>query len=513
VRIVVVLVLAICAVALVPAATADSGAPSVRVKRPSAEQVVHGWTKLDVHAMDDVAVARVTYFVDGTRVAFDETASDWNESWDSRTVADGMHTLVAEARDAAGNATMSEPVSFIVANDGDAAPPPAGDTAAPTVSVTSPRSGTVVSGSVVVDATASDDVGVVDVVFVVDGTVVGSVATPPSWSWTWDSRTVADGAHTLVARARDAAGNVGESTGVTLTVENDVAIPSPPPTACQRPYAASSPWNVPVRADAVVHRDSAFYVSSLTPTLTSDPTQYTYPVYNVDGSTPLRTVTISGRFSNVTGETTIQNQSSGSTRVPIPADAEAAAGSDAQLIILNPATGDEWGFWQLSRDTSGNWSATNGYHYNTKWSGVPPSGFVSRGAGVPYLAGLVRPCELERGFIDHALAFAYDYPSAKWIFPATKSDGKSTAPNALPEGARLQLDPSLTRADLTALGITGPALVVAEALQRYGMYDIDNSGRDKLMMAYEGTADWNGRITASTVSKIPLALFRWVETP
>jgi hypothetical protein len=97
------------------------------------------------------------------------------------------------------------------------------------------------------------------------------------------------------------------------------------------------------------------------------------------------------------------------------------------------------------------------------------------------------------------------------VWPATKSDGKGTLSNNMPEGARLQLDPSLTRDQLAAMGVTGPALTVAQALQRYGMYLIDASGREKVMFEYEGTAHWNGQITASTVSKIPLSRFRWVD--
>jgi Bacterial Ig domain/Phytase len=73
-----------------------------------------------------------------------------------------------------------------------------------------------------------------------------------------------------------------------------------------------------------------------------------------------------------------------------------------------------------------------------------------RRAGVPYLAGLVRACELARGRIEHALAFAYDFPTAEYVFPATKSDGNAwdgveddldSHPGDVPEGTRLQLDP------------------------------------------------------------------------
>jgi hypothetical protein len=153
----------------------------------------------------------------------------------------------------------------------------------------------------------------------------------------------------------------------------------------------------------------------------------------------------------------------------------------------------------------------NGYHYNVRWSGVPPrdrSGrpFGSRGAGVPYLAGLVRPCEVRRRRIAHALAFAYDYPSADFVYPATKSDGAGP-PDGMAEGTRLQLDPGIGRAEIERWGCRGPCMTIAVALQRYGMYVIDNSGRPKIMLEYEDTARWNGRLDAETVSPIPLSAF------
>ena len=104
--------------------------------------------------------------------------------------------------------------------------------------------------------------------------------------------------------------------------------------------------------------------------------------------------------------------------MPIPAGAQAAAGSDAQIVIINRATGDEWGAYRL-QGGAGGWHIQNGYHYNINWSGVPPSGFGSRGAGVTYLAGLVRPCEIARGRIDHALAFAYSSPGPTFVSPET----------------------------------------------------------------------------------------------
>jgi hypothetical protein len=274
--------------------------------------------------------------------------------------------------------------------------------------------------------------------------------------------------------------------------------------SCARPYSPSSPWNTPISG-------RARYADGLKVPgpLTSDPTQYTYPVYRVNSNTARRSLRVDGVYSNVTNGGRRLSVLNGVTlRIPIPASAMAAAGSDAQVVILNPATGDEWGAWQVRRDGRG-FRAENAYHYNTRWSGVPPrtsegSPFGSRGAGVPYLAGLVRPCEIARRRIDHALAFAYDSPSGQHVYPATKSDGTGSGPSALPEGTRLQLNPSASAARIRSWGCRRACFVVARALQRYGMFVIDASGRPKVMFEYAGTARWGGVVHASTVSPIPL---------
>jgi hypothetical protein len=254
--------------------------------------------------------------------------------------------------------------------------------------------------------------------------------------------------------------------------------------------------------------------------ITSDPTQYTYPLYFVDKATPMHPVRYRGLFSDVRSATDLarfgpSSPGFGPVNVPISDEMEAANGSDAQIIIVNPVTGDEWGFWQLRKGSDGAWTATNGYHYNVYWDGVPPRGFGSRGAGVPYFTGLVRPYEIARGRIDHALAFAFggeSWPRNTFVYPATKSDGASDDPRSLPEGARLQLDPAMTEAELRAAGCNTAGVIIARALQEYGMYVIDNSGSDKIIVEYQGTADWSGLgVDRNTARCIPLNRLRWVQ--
>jgi len=97
------------------------------------------------------------------------------------------------------------------------------DTTPPTTSITAPANGATVSGTAVsVTASASDNVGVTKVEFYLDGALKSTDTTSP-YAWTWDSTTAANGSHTLVSKAYDAAGNVGTSATITVTVSNTSA--------------------------------------------------------------------------------------------------------------------------------------------------------------------------------------------------------------------------------------------------------------------------------------------------
>lgn len=92
------------------------------------------------------------------------------------------------------------------------------DTVAPTCAITSPADGATVSGTVSLTASASDNVGVAKVEFLVDGAVIGTDLYSP-YSASWNTAGFANGSHSLACRAYDAAGNTGSSS-TTVTVNN-----------------------------------------------------------------------------------------------------------------------------------------------------------------------------------------------------------------------------------------------------------------------------------------------------
>jgi len=128
---------------------------------------------------------------------------------------------------------------------------PAADTTAPTVAMSAPANGGTVSGTtVIVSATASDNVGVAGVQFKLDGANLGAEDTVSPYSVTWNSTTVANGSHTLAAVARDAAGNTATATSLTVTVSN--ADTTPPTVSMTAPAngATVSGTTVTVSANA-----------------------------------------------------------------------------------------------------------------------------------------------------------------------------------------------------------------------------------------------------------------------
>jgi Bacterial Ig domain len=98
--------------------------------------------------------------------------------------------------------------------------PTATDTTPPTTSITAPANGATVSGTVTINATASDNVGVTQMQILIDGNLVASNTNSGSLSFSWSTPSVANGSHTIVSKAFDAAGNTGTSSTITVTVSN-----------------------------------------------------------------------------------------------------------------------------------------------------------------------------------------------------------------------------------------------------------------------------------------------------
>ena len=188
--------------------TSDTTAPTVTFTSPANGATVSGTIQVQGTATDNVGVTKIEFYVDGQLIASSLT-SPFSFSWNTVNSANASHTITVKAYDGASNAgSASLPVTVYNA--------PTPDTQAPVVSITSPQNGAAVSGSVKINVSASDNVGVTQVCIYIDNVQVATDTASP-YTYTWNTKKVARGSHVITAKAWDAAGNVGTASPVTVT--------------------------------------------------------------------------------------------------------------------------------------------------------------------------------------------------------------------------------------------------------------------------------------------------------
>jgi hypothetical protein len=210
--------------------TTDTTAPTASISIPASGTTVSGTTAITVSASDNIGASKVELYVDGTLSATD-TASPYTFSWNTAAVTNGSHTLSAKAYDAAGNMGTSASITVTVSNS-------VVDTTTPTVSISSPTGGTTVSSTLIVSASASDNVGVSKVEFYLDSaTTPAATITSSPYTFSWNTTSVASGTHTINAKAYDAANNIGQSATVSFTINNTYSVPAGtvPRSECSSP--------------------------------------------------------------------------------------------------------------------------------------------------------------------------------------------------------------------------------------------------------------------------------------
>jgi len=136
-----------------------------------------------------------------------------------------------KAVDNAGNEAVSGQSGATV----NYTPPAPPDTQSPNASWYAPANNSTASGTVALEAIATDDGGVMEVVFFIDGRPIAASAFANQRSKNdfylidWNSLTAENGAHNFRARAKDNAGNYGYSGTVRITVDNKPAEPEEQP--------------------------------------------------------------------------------------------------------------------------------------------------------------------------------------------------------------------------------------------------------------------------------------------
>jgi len=165
----------------------DDKPPLVRISSPGNDDVVSGIVPVSAFASDDHGVKRVEFFLDGVLKGSD-AASPYLWNWNTAGVGSGFHTIAARAVDTRDQNAQD---SIRVKVDQP-----------PSVRFVSPAAGTEVTGMVTVNASASDDVGVKEVRFYINGILQLSDKQSP-YSFSWDTSEYLNGFYTLKATAYD----------------------------------------------------------------------------------------------------------------------------------------------------------------------------------------------------------------------------------------------------------------------------------------------------------------------
>ena len=167
-------------------------------------------------------------------------------------------------------------------------------------------------------------------------------------------------------------------------------------------------------------------------------------------------------------------------RYPIPPDAfvEGApaaglpgpAGGDRHVLVLEAGGCVLYELFDAERQSDGSWTAGSGAVFDLRGYALRPDGWTSAdAAGLPILPGLVRYDEVAAGEIRHALRFTAPRTRRAYVWPARHFASSLTDPALPPMGQRFRL-----RADADLSGFSREALVIARALQAYGMILADN---------------------------------------
>ncbi len=203
-------------------------------------------------------------------------------------------------------------------------------------------------------------------------------------------------------------------------------------------------------------------------------TAYTYPVYIANANTPMYPVD-SPTWSRIYGKS-----------APYDPTWQPSAGSDAQIIIIDPARNNYYDLWQFSF-SNGRISVSNGssiFDYHNSNGINPPS----RGSGIAYYNMLTTPEDVASGTIRHALSMtAVRNTSPQFVAPAVKSDGQTSG--GIPIGTRFVL--TMTNAQLDAWvaakksNLRPLARALGYALRDYGWVVTDSGGGSSIQL--EGT--------------------------
>ena len=292
--------------------------------------------------------------------------------------------------------------------------------------------------------------------------------------------------------------------GATSTAQSaSPAVTRPPlPGGDYQPFAADSPFNIPIPANPQLDPNSAKIISTVTgmtqhvlrglrAAATPTHIDYTIPFYYGISSDPVYTVHchFNGPPPNW-GNCPLEN-----VRLHIPAYAwpeNSGSGphpwsTDHHFAIIDAATDTEYDMWGAARPGG------KGGNLVIGWGSPGPTtseGINIFGATQSQFAltiGIVRSADIDAGIIPHALQMAVPCASGMGVYPAAVPSDEPCPKHAVAPpyyGMRVQLN--LTDEEIAALDAPAYAKTIFTALAHYGAFVSDTGTVDSIEFQTEG---------------------------
>jgi hypothetical protein len=249
-------------------------------------------------------------------------------------------------------------------------------------------------------------------------------------------------------------------------------------------FPSDNPWNQDI-SGYPLHANSTTYISSMSPTTAFHPDwgtvsdAYGFPFSSGTGATP-QPITWTASWGQSESDPLPCPTGGNQFCYPIPTTAPIEGGYNADtdsdrhvLYIDTKGAPSNCTLYELynAQNPSGSsgWTAANGAIFPLGSNKLRTDGWTSAdAAGLPIFPGLVRFDEVMAGEIRHAIRFTVSRSYQGYIHPATHAAGNSNA-TLPPMGLRLRL-----KATFDTSAMSGPTLVVATAMKKFGIILADN---------------------------------------
>ena len=282
----------------------DDTPPVVTITSPTSGQQVSGIVTISASAEDDRGIEIIEIFINGERECIDLSPPNPYDDceWDTEDEDDDQYYIIGvTVHDTTGNTATATPITVYVDNI---------DNEPPTGQIITPWPGQVVSDTVIIEISATDNEGIESVEISIDGNVLSTVSESP-YQYEWDTGTATeDQDHVISALITDLSNNTTYVDPVSVFVDNqDPEDTTPPIAVISHPLSGQTvsgtvAFTVMAQDDIGIATVELFIDGSSTPVESTSTSTYTYS-WNTTALENNSQHTLSAQVTDTSNNTTL----------------------------------------------------------------------------------------------------------------------------------------------------------------------------------------------------------------